>query len=76
MTPIDLHLEIPDSEVEQDIADTRAEIRTLRWQIEIAQEGIAKREAFIGKLVILQQARKAANAEAKLEAALVEVADA
>jgi hypothetical protein len=53
---------IPDAEVRQDIADTQAEIRSLRWQMETVQEGIAKREAFVAKLEILLMAR-AAQAE-------------
>lgn len=70
MTTIDLQLKIPDSEVWQDIANTRAEIRTLRWQIEVAQEGITMREAFIEKLVAILAARRAARPEVNLEVLL------
>lgn len=57
MPAIDLKLEIPDAEVRQDIADTQREIRTLRWQIEVAQEGITERQAFVDKLEALLTAR-------------------
>lgn len=60
---IDLQLEIPDSEVEQDIADTLKEIRSLEWQIEVAQEGITMRKAFVVKLNHLMLNRRLAADE-------------
>jgi hypothetical protein len=51
---------IPDAEVRQDIADTLAEIRFLKCQVTTMQEGIAGREAFVTKCLLLLEARRQA----------------
>lgn len=48
---------IPNTEIEQDIADTRREIREYQRKISDAEASIAQREQFIAKLETILAAR-------------------
>lgn len=55
---------IPDSEIEEDIAQTQAEIQAIEKTISMAEKSIRERREFIGKLRALLDERGLARSHA------------